>query len=223
MAPPRNNLSSSGRRTDFVLAGGLLLLAGATACASSGPPTASGPVAAEDAGELGLRAGDALLLRVWREPELSDTVRVDQYGRVVLPLLGERQVAGITTDSLERQLERDFREYLKNPAIDITALRRVSILGAVTRPGLYTVDATISLSDALALAGGVSSDGDESGIRLIRDGTVLRESLDRSALMARLPIRSGDQVYVRERSWLSRNWQWLAGPATTIIVVGILR
>lgn len=180
-------------------------------------------VAAEAPGDPGLRPGDALLLRVWREPELSDTVRVDRHGRVVLPLLGEREVAGITTDALERHLERDFREYLKNPAIDVTALRRVSILGAVTRPGLYTVDATISLSDALALAGGVTRDGDERGIRLVRDGAVVRESLEPSALMARLPIRSGDQVYVEERSWLSRNWQWLAGPATTILVFAIFR
>lgn len=172
---------------------------------------------------MGLRPGDALAIAIWREPELSDTVRVNERGEVVLPLLGTRSVRGLSPDSLERQLAGEYSEYVKSPAVSITALRRISILGEVKRPGLYPVDATVSLSDALALAGGTTGAADRDDIRLIRDGRVLRQSLARSSLVGSLPVQSGDQIVVGQKSWFARNWQWLAGTATSVALFVIFR
>jgi polysaccharide export outer membrane protein len=197
------------------------------ACSSSSNHAGPGAVSPEEIQQMkeqvGLRPGDALAVAIWREPELSDTIPVNDRGQVVLPLLGPREVQGISPDSLERQLEREYSEYVRSPAVSITALRRISILGSVREPGLYPVDATVTLSDALAMAGGLSPDGDRDGIQLVRGGEVMRESLQASMLVGALPIQSGDQIWVEQRPWLERNWQWLGGTVATFVLWGVFR
>lgn len=197
------------------------------ACGSSSNDAGPAAVSPEEMervrGQVGLRPGDALAVAIWREPELSDTIPVNDRGQVVLPLLGPRNVEGISPDSLERQLEREYSEYVRSPAVSITALRRISILGAVRNPGLYPVDATVTLSDALALAGGLAPNGDRDDIQLVRGGKVMRESLDGSMLVGALPIQSGDQIRVDNTPWLQRNWQWLAGTGTSFLLFVLFR
>jgi len=222
----RTRTSHSARRP-WLWAGALVLpalsLCALSACASGGsPPPASSAVPAH----VGVRPGDAVLIKVWREPDLSDTAQVNADGRLVLPLLGERQVAGMSPDSLRKELEHDYRKYLENPSIEVKVLRRIAILGQVKSPGLYPVDATVTLSDALAMAGGVTSNGNRNDIELIRDGTVVRQSVDRAAVVGSLDIRSGDQILVGQRSWVSRNIGivgTLIGAATSITVALLIR
>ena len=120
-----------------------------------------------------------------------------------------------TPESLEATLLAEYRRYLVNPSIDITILRRVNVLGAVADPGLYTVDPTISVADVLATAGGITPIGNVGKIQVIRAGVVVTSSLDPGSLIISSPIQSGDQVFVPERSWISRNAR-----VVTAIVVG---
>lgn len=130
---------------------------------------------------------------------------VDDRGIVTLPLLGEREVSGLGPDALRDDLLADYREYLQNPSIEVTILRRINILGEVRSPGLYPVDATISLADALALAGGVTPVADPNKIRLVRDNEVIAQGVDQAAVIGASEIRSGDQIVVGQKSWLARN------------------
>lgn len=194
------------------------------ACSSSPPPS----TAPAEGGELnlGLRPGDAVQVRVWREEDLSGTFTVDDRGVVTLPLLGDRQVAGLHPAELRDNVLTDYREYLQNPSIEITVLRRINILGAVNEPGLYPVDATISLSEALGLAGGISSSGNEDDIRVIRDGRTIHRALEQTTLVGTVDIRSGDQVVVGEKGWLARNPGALLGSllgATAVILTALIR
>jgi polysaccharide export outer membrane protein len=202
------------------------LLLTLSACAGrSGPagaPSDAPATAASGPDRAGLHPGDALLLRVWREPGMSDTLRVDEDGRVTFPLLGARTVTGIPTDSLKRRVIADYGQYVKSE-VEVTVLRRLSVLGAVKQPGLYAVDPTYSLADVLARAGGTTTIADKQDIRLVRGGEVVRHSLEETRTVASLPVRSGDQVVVGERSWLSRNWQWLAGTMVSASVLILTR
>lgn len=201
----------------------------AAACGGQRAPSPASPGSSAvlppgaDSVQAALRPGDAVLLKVWREKEMSDTLRVDEDGRLTLPLLGTRDVGGVPADSLRRRLIADYREYLDTPAIELRVLRRISVLGEVQRPGLYPVDPSYTLTDALALAGGPTPQADRSDVRLLRDGEVVRKSLDRHRTIAYTPIRSGDQIMVGRRSWFSRNWQWLIGTAVSASVILITR
>lgn len=157
---------------------------------------------------------------------MSGTFPVDDRGVVTLPLLGDRQVAGLDPAELRDNVLTDYREYLQNPSIQVTVLRRINILGAVNQPGLYPVDATISLSEALGLAGGITPSGDEDDIRVIREGRTIHRALEQSTLVGAVDIRSGDQVMVGEKGWFARNPGALLGSllgATAVIITALIR
>lgn len=183
----------------------------------------SSSTASERERDVGVRPGDAVRVRVYGDSALSGEYRVNENGRVVLPVVGRREVAGLSPDSLRADLQAAYGEFYRDPVLDVTVLRRISILGAVRQPGLYPVDPTVSLAEALATAGGVTGSADRGGIQLIREGRVLREELDRQTLLGRTPIRSGDRIYVSQKSWFARNWQWFAGTATSALFFAFLR
>lgn len=192
------------------------------ACSPLSPPSA-GP---KPEPVPGLRPGDVIALSVWREPDLTGEFSVDDRGIVTLPLLGDREVVGMEGPTLRDELLSDYRRYLKNPSIQVTVLRRINILGAVNEPGLYPVDATISVAEALGLAGGVSPTGDADDIRLVRDGRVLSERLDRGNLVEDVDVQSGDRIVVGEKNWFERNPGALIGSlvaAAAGITIALIR
>lgn len=150
-----------------------------------------------------LRPGDVVRLRIWREPDLSGDFMVDETGVATLPKVGPVQVSGRSVDSLKVDLLAIYRRYVSQPSIEITPLRRVQVTGAVRTPGLYTVDPTMTIADAIALAGGVTPDGRRDRVVLIRGSEAINARLAQPA--GRPPLRSGDALYVPQRSWLARN------------------
>ena len=152
-----------------------------------------------------LRPGDIVRLRIWREPEMSGEFPVDEAGMVVFPRVGEYRVMDDTPETLTARLIADYRQYLVNPSIEVTVLRRVRIVGAVNSPGLFPVDPTISVGDALALAGGPTINGNKDKVRLIRNGQEIEGDLRSNARLADALIQSGDQLFVPEKGWISRN------------------
>jgi protein involved in polysaccharide export with SLBB domain len=171
-----------------------------------------------------LRPGDIVALRVWREASFSGEFSVDGSGRVVLPRLGMIDVTGVPTSELRAQILEGLGQYLRNPSIDVVFMRRVAIYGAVSRAGLYPVDPTMTVLDALALAGGARGDGRLDRIRLIRDGQEIMVVPTTSAQMEELRIRSGDQLFVPEQSWFRRHALLVATGISTVtsVVVALL-
>lgn len=103
---------------------------------------------------------DQLTINVFREQDLSvKEAIVDSDGNVQVPLLGSVPAAGLTAGEFARELERQFgNRYLVDPSVTVaiteTALRQVTVTGAVTQPGVYEMPSRISLIDAVALARG---------------------------------------------------------------------
>jgi protein involved in polysaccharide export with SLBB domain len=159
---------------------------------------------ATGSGQL-IRSGDVIRLNIWREPDMSGEYIVDEAGTVVFPRVGEYNVLGDTNASLQGRLLADYQQYLRNPSIDIIVLRRIGIIGSVNQPGLKLVDPTVTISDALALAGGATPLGDPNKIRILRDGQEIAVEVGADTRLSDSPIRSGDQLFVPERSWISRN------------------
>jgi polysaccharide biosynthesis/export protein len=157
-------------------------------------------------GGTALRAGDAIRIRIWREPDLSGEFTVDPSGVAIIPKIGPQKVTDTEPDELRERLTLEFERYLRNPAIEITFLRRINILGSVRAPGLYPVDPTMSVFDALAMAGGTTPDARRNRIQLVRGADVMTTDISRGTRIADLPIHSGDHLYVPEQSWLSRNF-----------------
>ncbi len=171
-----------------------------------------------------LRPGDIIKLNVWREPEWSGEFPVDESGVAVLPRLGAVKVTGMTAGSLKRFVTDSLGRYLRNPSIEVIPLRRIQVLGAVRSPGLYPVAPTVTIGDVVALAGGATPEGKPDQVVLRRDGKDLRVKLAKEIRLADTPVRTGDQLYVPQRGWISRNGGLFAAglSATTTLIVALL-
>jgi len=169
-----------------------------------------------------LQGGDVLRVAIWREPDLSGDFMVDESGMVTLPLLGQRRVAGIPVQRLRDELVRDYGAQLRNNSISITPLRRLSVLGEVNKPGVYPVDLTVTLSEAIAMAGGISPIGDPRRIRVVRsDGRVVNDRISAETQLAQTGVRSGDQVVVGRRGWFDRNSATVLTSAISLIATAV--
>lgn len=158
--------------------------------------------------------GDQITLRIEREREMSGTYTVDETGDLVLPRLGAVKVVGRTAGSLQELLRTGYARYLRDPAIAVTVLRRITVQGEVARPGLYMVDLTTSLGEVLAQAGGITEAGDTRKVEIIRDGGRSRVDAGPHGSFVGAELRSGDRVVVNRRSWISRNPNAVIGTFT---------
>lgn len=184
------------------------------------------PVRAEAQQQVGaatrtLRPGDVVRLNIWREPDMSGDFIVDEAGMVIFPRVGEYRVIDESPESLKARLLADYQQYLRNPSIEITILRRIRIIGGVNNPGLHLVDPTVTVADALALAGGPDQNAKQDEIRIIRDGVELDVKLGANTRIGDSPLRSGDQIYVPLRSWVSRNAGLVAATLSAIVSLTI--
>lgn len=196
---------------------------------AAAPPGALAAQAADSArfDAVTLQPGDMVKVTVWREPDLSGEFMIDPDGVVTLPLIGEQRVAGVPVREMRRRLTELYRQNLRNPAITITPLRRINVLGEVQKPGMYPVDPTMSLAGVVAQAGGVTPNGRMDRIRIVRGDQVLRERVGAAETLNSSDIRSGDQVIVERRGWLDRNSgtvlasavSLLSGIITTVIII----
>lgn len=198
----------------------VLASASASRAAAQRPGETSRETAHETSRQLsransrGLEPGDMVRLKIWREPDLSADYRVDEKSMVVFPKIGTVDVSRLPADSLRSLLVSSYSKYLQDASVDVTFLRRIDIIGEVKNPGLYHVDPTMSLPDVLAMAGGVTPEGDANKIQLIRRGSRAPVHLARDVSLADSTLQSGDELRVPQRSWLSRN-------AAAVLAAGI--
>lgn len=193
----------------------------AVLCALLAPAPASAQAAqAAPAGESVLRPGDVIRLQIWREESLSGEFAVANDGTVVLPRIGRYDVTSDPPDVVRDRMLEAFQRYLRNPSIEITFLRRITVLGSVRNAGVHFVDPTMTIAEAIGLAGGTTSEGANDRVLLMRgDETIL--TVAGHVRIADTPLRSGDQLFVPERSWVSRNQGVVAAVVSGLISVAV--
>lgn len=175
--------------------------------------------------QFALGPGDVVRVKIWREKDLNGDYMVDEGGRLILPLLGSRQVAGIPWATLHDSLLSAYGRELKAPSVILIPMRRVFVMGEVTKPGTYLADPTLTLAGAVALAGGASPQGDQNHLRVVRGGhTIINDAPIDGPLFGGM-IRSGDQIFVERRSWFDRNSAFVASAVVSLtsIAVSLLR
>ena len=101
------------------------------------------------------------------------TVRVNAAGAITLPLIGAVGVAGLNAQDVETRLAAKYKEkYLQNPQVSVFVkeftTERITLDGAVNRPGIYPLTGQITLLRALALAGGFGPIAESSEVMLFR-------------------------------------------------------
>ena len=170
------------------------------------PPTGNTDGAPASSFRYTLRPGDIVRLRIWREPDLSGDFPVDEFGRVNLPLVGTYPVVNETRESLQAKLVAAYRTSVQNLSMDVIFLRRIPVVGAVRTPGLYPVEPTMTVADAVALAGGSILEAEQTSIMLMRSGKIIVKNVDPAIPISQLATNPGDQLYIPPRTgYFDRN------------------
>lgn len=149
--------------------------------------------------EYRIDTGDRVSVFVYQEPDLSVTgVRVKANGTIAYPLLGDLEVAGLTSEELHDLVKAKLLDgYLKKPniTVSIDSYRLYFIKGEVNRPGGYSFVDGLTVAKAVALAGGYTARASERSINLVRESNP-DETLE--SVSPNTPIRPGDIVTVGE-------------------------
>ncbi len=160
---------------------------------------------------------DVLEISVFKVPELSKTAQVAEIGTINLPLLGEVPAAGKTARELERDLTAKLgAKYLQSPQVTVAVKEynshRVTIEGAVTKPGVYPIRSKTTLLQLTAMAQGLRDDADFSGIVIIRqvNGKRTAQQFDIHAIRsgsAPDPVIAQGDIVVVSHSAMKAAWQ----------------
>jgi polysaccharide export outer membrane protein len=111
--------------------------------------------------EYVLGIGDHLAVNVWENPNLSTEVVIRPDGTITMPLVGDLKAAGETPSSLKTMIKARLADFVKlNAGSEITvavkqaASYRVTVSGEVNHPGVFNADHYLTVSEAIAQAGG---------------------------------------------------------------------
>jgi len=127
------------------------------AASSDSPAIDAAPTAA-----LRLDVGDLMDVRVFDTPELSERLRVDNLGEIVLPVGGAIKLRGLTAEQAETAIEDRLRQknILRDPHVEVFVLeyatQGVTVTGEVKTPGVYPWVAKHTVLDFISVAGGLT-------------------------------------------------------------------
>ena len=119
-----------------------------------------------------LRAGDLLVVSVWKETELQSDVLIRPDGGISFALAGDVQAAGQTVSGLAETLQQRVREYIPDAVVTVSVKtilgNQVFVIGKVNKPGGFVLTGPMDVMQALSIAGGTTSYAATNHIRVLR-------------------------------------------------------
>jgi polysaccharide biosynthesis/export protein len=155
--------------------------------------------------------GDVLKITVYDHDDLTTTARVSGDGMIVLPLIGQVNVKGLTLSQITQEISALLADgYIVNPQVSIFIQefrsKKAFIMGEVNRPGLYVLPGHTTFLALLSQAGGLTKDAGEKAIIKRKanpsDNTENVITLDLKRLVEKgdtsmdIPIMDSDSVYI---------------------------
>ena len=183
----------------------------AASAATAGRASPIGTLASLGA-DYRLGPNDLMDVEVFGLPDLKRTVRVNSSGQVSLALVGNVLLAGLSAQQAEKVIADKYSEkFLQNPQVSVFirefTTQRITIEGAVGRPGIYPVTGQVTLLRVLAMAGGGGGYAELSDIKVFRvgeNGVKITQSHDlnkiRTGEVADPPILADDVIVVKRNA-----------------------
>jgi polysaccharide export outer membrane protein len=147
---------------------------------------------------------DVVRVTVWKDPNLSADASVRPDGTLTLPLIGEIHAAGETAVTLQAKIAKQLDAYAKDAVVTVAIAEvnsyRFTVAGNVEHPGLFTSRYYVTVSEAIALAGGPNRYASSSDMVVVRRGG--RIPIDYDAILSGkspeqdVVILAGDAVRV---------------------------
>lgn len=166
--------------------------------------TASSPGAAVDPNSYKIGPEDVLLVKVWREPDLSGLVSVRPDGKINLQLVGELDALNATPVELEKRITSAYEKVLKNPLVTLQVQKveskRYLLSGEVQKVGAFPLVRPTTVLEAITVAGGLREFGNGKKIVIMRGTERLKfnynEVVKGKKLEQNILLQPGDHIVV---------------------------
>lgn len=153
---------------------------------------------------------DVISVEIFNQPRYSkSSIIVPPDGKISYPLIPEGvRVNGKTTEEVQEMIRKRLDEYIIGPQVTVSLDKAVSatfsVVGDVAQPGVRTMTRRYSITEALAMAGGVLETGNKSKVVILRqqaDGNlrpiiVNVKEIERGRAKEMAFLVPGDQVLV---------------------------
>jgi len=167
-------------------------------------------------GEYILRPGDAISINVFGYPELSfpaagnpDSITIRPDGKFAFPFAGEIKAEGLSVQAVAQLIYEQLGIYYVNPKVTVNVTKfsteRVYVVGQVNMPGLYELDKSRKLMDAIGAAKGWTKDAAKTKVFVIHKDHQgeptrinLMELLKKGDVSKNVLLKEGDIVYLTE-------------------------
>jgi protein involved in polysaccharide export with SLBB domain len=156
--------------------------------------------------------GDLFVVNVLGEKDIPQEFRVQPDGTIDFPYLDRIKVDGLEPQEIEDLLKRELadKQILRRPQITLVVKqynsKRISVIGAVTKPGILPWSEGMKLVDAILLAGGLSSLADGDHVRITRPvpggkpvTAVVNVEDITDGKLGDVPLQAGDTIKVEHR------------------------
>ncbi len=155
-----------------------------------------------------IAAGDVLDISVWKEDGLEREVLVRPDGGIDFPLVGELKAGGKTTQALQAVIKKKIKRFITDAVVTVSLKQMygntIYVLGKVARPGEYVARHYMDITQALALAGGLTPYAAASSIKILRRTGVKQKIFkfdysdieDGENLEQNIVLKNGDIVIV---------------------------
>lgn len=159
-----------------------------------------------------LGVGDVVEVRVYEEQGLSGLFRVATDGTFQYPLVGQVKAGGLTPGALSEYLTERLKEgFLRNPQVTVfvkeSNSKKVFVLGEVNKPGTFAFEDSMTVVQAITMAGGFKdlADKNRTVITRVVDGTEKKFVAPVEAIglgrEQNVQLQPGDIIFVPE-TWL---------------------
>jgi polysaccharide export outer membrane protein len=156
-------------------------------------------------GEYFLGPEDVIQVWIYKEPDLSTAAVVRPDGKLSLPLIGEFEARGKSALQLQDEIRGRLQSYLTDPVVTVIVKEinspKISVLGRVNRPDVYTIKQKTSVLEAIAMAGGFTEYAKRDHVTVIRPTTAARQQrievdLKSSSKNSTIYLQPFDTIYV---------------------------
>ncbi|MCB2198469.1 polysaccharide export protein [bacterium] len=213
----------------------VLLLAGSTTVLAQDTAGDGGSI------EYVIGIGDRVRISYYQGVSFEDVGKVietdvGEEGKVLVPLLGKVQVAGLTPSEIQRNIKRDLTRYIEEPQVFVEVLDYRSLtavlVGACVQQGVFALVPNMAASEFIAANGGIQPNADLENVSLLRsNGELIRLDLrsffQNGVATQDILMQPGDRVFIpfKPISWLektSRVVQLVGLVLQTVILIAVL-
>lgn len=131
-----------------------------------------------------LQPGDLVDIQVYKEEDMSRTLRISTQGYIAFPLVGNIKIANLNVSQAANKIEEQLKSYLKNPSVSLLikeyANKTLYVLGQVKKPSSIAIppEKTMTVLEAITSAGGFTDIAAISKVKVLRMENGQQRSLE---------------------------------------------